>query len=295
MNPITLTGSISLRQQLIDYKNFIKLRLTFLVVFSAGFGYMYGMKDKFIQWNQFLTFLVGGFLITAASNGINQIIESDLDKLMLRTSDRGLPSGRMSFVRAYILVFLMAIAGILLLWDFGILTCVLSITALLFYAFIYTPVKKISSFATLLGAFPGAVPPLLGMIAATGSFSRDAFILFLIQFIWQFPHFWSIAWVFDEDYNKAGFKVLPAGSGKSKANALQICIYTFLLLPISFIPLYYGMCDTTTTMLIFFAGIIFFIQSLILFKKLSPKAGYRLMFGSFFYLPLIQIFLYVGR
>src|SRR3990167_6479821 len=112
----------------------------------------------------------------------------------------------------------MAIAGILLLWDFGILTCVLSITALLFYAFIYTPVKKISSFATLLGAFPGAVPPLLGMIAATGSFSRDAFILFLIQFIWQFPHFWSIAWVFDEDYNKAGFKVLPAGSGKSKAN-----------------------------------------------------------------------------
>ena len=170
-----------------------------------------------------------------------------------------------------------------------------SLISLLWYAFFYTPVKKLSSFATLVGAFPGAFPPILGIIASTGELGFSAWILFLIQFLWQFPHFWAIAWVCDEDYKRAGFKLLPTGGDRDKKNAFQILFYTFLLIPVSFIPYINHLSGFISTLVIVLASLFFFYQSIILYKNLSVKAGYYLMFGSFFYLPIVQVALLMGK
>ncbi len=276
-----------------DYALLLKLRLAFLVVLSALSGYLFvggGFGADF--W----LLIIGGFLITGASNGFNQVIERDLDKKMSRTSNRPLPTGRMSVNEAVIVSSLSAIVGAFLLFQINYFAGVLGILALVLYVFIYTPMKRITPWAVFVGAFPGAIPPMLGVIAYTGTFSDQAGMiagmLFFIQFIWQFPHFWAIAWVLDEDYAKGGFSLLPSKTRKSKRSAFHILIYTLFMVPVSLIPWVLDLTGDITLVIGAIAGAWFFIYAYKLYLNLDDKSAKSLMFASFIYLPIIQ-FLYV--
>ena len=240
-----------------DYHILVKFRLSFIVVFSSGIGYLFAGGAQ----SSFFLFLVGGFLITAASNALNQIIESDTDKLMGRTANRPLATGRMQHTEAIIAAGLMAIAGIAIFWMwFNTLAALLGALSLISYAFLYTPMKKVSPIAVFIGAFPGAMPPLIGCAAASGGIDDMAILLFCVQFVWQFPHFWAIAWVLDDDYKKAGFQMLPSG-GRDKSTAFQVLVYTLFLLPISLSPVFFHMAGSISAIVIAISGIIFVYQA----------------------------------
>lgn len=267
----------------------LKLRLSFLVVFSAGMGYILGNVGT-INTFHFVIFLIGGLLTTGASNIINQIIEKDLDKLMKRTAKRPLPTGRLSVNEAMIFGFIIGIIGFSLLFILiNPLTGILTLISSILYGFVYTPLKRISSIAVLVGAIPGALPPLIGWAAATNGISIEGILLFGIQFIWQFPHFWAIAWVLDDDYRKAGFKLLPFAGGKSLNTAFQIMIYTLMLIPLGLIPAKLGLTGLNSAIITTVCGVIFLMQTFYLMKECSNKAAKLIMFGSFFYLPIVQI------
>jgi protoheme IX farnesyltransferase len=280
-----------------DYAAFIKLRLSFLVVFSAALSFLIGSGNQ-VEWVKLAWLVMGGFLVTGASNGFNEIIERDLDKLMTRTMNRPLPKGRMSVTEAVLLASFAGISGITILWVFlNPLSGLLGFIALLLYTLVYTPLKRKTPFAVFVGAFPGAIPPMLGYIAASaspGHFSIQALVLFAIQFIWQFPHFWAIAWVVDEDYRKAGFRMLPSGE-RDKSTAFQVLVYTLFLLPISMFPVLYKMSGPISAVIILAAGILFCYQAFQLFRDCTEKAARRLMFGSFIYLPVVQLAILLGK
>lgn len=272
-----------------DFKNLVKLRLTFLVVFSASISFLIG-TDGAIHWINWLKLIIGGFLVTSAANGFNEIIEKDLDKLMARTADRPLPSGRMNNGQALVLSLLMGIFGTYLLGSLNLLTGILSVFSILFYAFIYTPLKQKSPIAVFMGAIPGALPPLIGYVAAHGKIDEIALILFGIQFVWQFPHFWAIAWVLDDDYKKAGFRLLPT-THRDRTSAVITFIVTLILIPVSLLPTIYGFGGNIIAIVSIVCGLIFSFQALVLVKKLDVKSAQRLMFGSFIYLPIVQLVL----
>lgn len=276
-----------------DYALLLKLRLAFLVVLSAISGYLFVGGGFGVD---FWLLILGGFLITGASNGFNQVIERDLDKKMSRTSNRPLPTGRMSVNEAVIVSSLSAIIGAFLLFQINYFAGVLGILALVLYVLIYTPMKRISPWAVFVGAFPGAIPPMLGVIAYTGTFSDKAGMIagmmFFIQFIWQFPHFWAIAWVLDEDYAKGGFSLLPSKTRKSKRSAFHILIYTLFMVPVSLIPWVLDLTGDITLVIGTIAGAWFFLYAYKLYLNLDDKSAKSLMFASFIYLPIIQ-FLYV--
>ncbi|MGP8217804.1 MAG: heme o synthase [Bacteroidia bacterium] len=287
----TISGKIS------DYMIFAKFRLASLVVFSSGIGYLTASSSA-IDWHRFLWLLLGGFLVTASSSGFNQVIERDLDKLMSRTAGRPLPQNRMSLAEAFILTIFMGIAGITILWiKLNPLCGMLSATSLLLYTLAYTPLKKKTSWAVFVGAIPGAMPPMLGYIAAGNGSKIEfcAWLLFAIQFIWQFPHFWAIAWVSDEDYKKAGFRLLPLAGEKDKSSAFMILLFTFLLVPFGIIPGIYGMTGTISGIVIIICGMAFAYQAYKLFRFCTVKAAKRLMFGSFIYLPIVQLAILFGK
>jgi protoheme IX farnesyltransferase len=282
--------------KLSDYGQFIKLRLSALVVFSAAISFVVGSNIEKpgipLNWQKLLWLIIGGFLVTGSSNGFNQIIERELDKLMSRTSRRPLPQKRMSVPEALVIASATGIAGVVILWVFmNPLSGILGFTALFLYTLVYTPLKRKTPFAVFVGAFPGAIPPLLGYVAATdspGHIGIQALVLFSVQFIWQFPHFWAIAWVLDEDYRKAGFRMLPSGE-RDKATAFQVLVYTLFLLPISLFPVFFRMSGTISALVILGAGIFFCYQAYVLYKECTVKAAQKLMFGSFLYLPLVQL------
>ena len=223
-----------------DYAAFTKFRLASLVLVSAFAGY-YIVVDTII-WSELIALIFGGFLVTGSSNGINQIIEKDLDKLMDRTENRPLPMNKMTVPEGIIVVSIMGVMGIFVLWYFlNPLSGLLGALALLIYTSLYTPLKRISPWAVYVGAIPGAIPPMLGAVAGSGEFGLEPGILFAIQFVWQFPHFWAIAWKVDDDYAKAGFRLLPSKGGKDKNSALQILIYTIVLIPVALLPCFLGM------------------------------------------------------
>ncbi len=287
-------GSTFIGQKMADYILLIKLRLSFLVVFSAGITYLYGSAGN-ISWMKLLILVSGGFLVTGASNGINQILERDLDALMERTRDRPLPTLRMGFTEAALACLIMGLSGVFLLYLLNPLTALLGAFALISYAFVYTPLKQVTSFSVYVGAVPGAMPPILGWVAATGRLDLTALVLFLIQFVWQFPHFWSIAWVLDDDYKKAGFRLLPSSSGRSKKSALWILASTILLLPVSILPTFLNMGGYVLALVSLLAGILFLVQAIRLYKTCTIKSASKLMFGSFMYLPLIQLALLIDK
>jgi len=280
-----------------DYAAFIKLRLSSLVVFSAAISFIIGSGEH-LNWAKLCWLVVGGFLVTGSSNGFNQIIERDLDKLMSRTMNRPLPQNRMTVLEAIILASVTGISGIAILWVFmNPLSGILGFLALFLYTLVYTPLKPRTPFAVFVGAFPGAIPPMLGYVAASGAvghFSIQAIVLFAVQFIWQFPHFWAIAWVVDEDYRKAGFRMLPSGE-RDKSTAFQILVYTLFLVPISLCPVLFKMCGPVSAVIILMAGIMFCCQAFRLFKECTVKRAQQLMFGSFFYLPVVQLAVLMGK
>jgi protoheme IX farnesyltransferase len=278
-----------------DYAQLSKFRLSLTVVFSAAAGYLLGFQGQ-VNWVNFSLVLSGGMLVTAASNGFNQIIERKTDALMNRTANRPLPAGRMSVMEAMFVSTFMALLGVVPLYIFvNHLTGILSLVSLLLYTLAYTPLKKITPLAVFVGAIPGAMPPLIGWVAATGSIVPAALALYALQFIWQFPHLWAIAWVLDEDYRKAGFKLLPSPEGKGKRSAFQTMVYTLSLIPLSFLPMVYGMGNVFSTIILVICSIAFFFQALQLYRECTDEKAKRLMFGSFFYLPLIQIALLIGK
>ncbi|MVN92554.1 heme o synthase [Mucilaginibacter aquatilis] len=287
-----------------DLVKLVKLRLTFLVVFSASISYLVGSQVPFkdnplgvINWVNWAKLIVGGFLITGAANGFNEIIEKDLDRLMSRTSDRPLPSGRMTNGQALVLSLLMGIFGTYLLGSLNLLTGFLSVFAIILYAFAYTPLKQKSPISVFVGAIPGALPPLIGYVAAHPKIDQIALIVFGIQFIWQFPHFWAIAWVLDDDYKLAGFRLLPTGH-RDRVSAIITFVFTLVLLPVSLLPTIYGYGGYFVGGVSLIFSIIFLYQAFNLMRKLDIKSARQLMFGSFLYLPVVQLmflFDFIGK
>jgi heme o synthase len=280
-----------------DYATFMKFRLASLVVFSAAIGFV-AASGK-VDWAQMGWLLLGGFLVTGSSNGFNQIIERNIDKLMTRTQNRPLPQDRMSVSEALILASLSGIIGIGILWYFmNPLSGILGALALVLYTVVYTPLKRITPLAVFVGAFPGAIPPLLGCVATTSGFGEIpliGWIFFVGQFIWQFPHFWAIAWVLDDDYKKAGIRMLPSLGGRNKSSAFQILVYTLFLYPISLMPVMFHFSGTISALVISFCSIYFLFQAYTLYKECTVEAARKLMFGSFFYLPAIQLAVMIGK
>ncbi|MBX7205167.1 MAG: heme o synthase [Bacteroidia bacterium] len=292
---IDITPAANWSQKLKDYSELVKLRLNLLVVFSSAISYAMAAAGN-INWLQLGMLSLGGFLVVGASNGINQIIEKDFDKLMIRTANRPIATQRMSVMEAAIASALMGIAGVLILGLFlNQMSAILAFAALLSYAFLYTPLKRISPISVFVGAFPGAIPPMLGWVAVTGTIGVEAVILFLIQFFWQFPHFWSIAWVLDDDYKRAGFKMLPSKEGRDKKSALQNLSFTLVLIPLSFIPLMYNMTGTISAYILLASGLVLLYQSYRLFKTCSIADAKKLMFASFLYLPVVQLSLFFDK
>jgi protoheme IX farnesyltransferase len=270
------------------YAELLKFRLSFLVSFSCAFGYV--LASSSINVLDLGMLFLGGFLISGASVTINQIIEKDLDKIMTRTMTRPLPTDRVSVQEAIIFTIACLVAGVVILMYFtNPLTTLLSVVSMILYSFLYTPLKRVGPIAVFVGAIPGALPPLLGWTAATGSITYEALIIFGIQFIWQFPHFWAIAWVADDDYKKAGFKLLPSGGQKDLNTAIQIMIYTMCLIPLGLLPATFGITGITSAIIATVCGVLFFAQTFSLMKSGDRRSALKIMFGSFLYLPIVQI------
>ncbi len=289
MQTTVKVAEYTLAEKVRAYFDLLKFRLSATVVFSSAMTYLIASRGP-IQWGHFTIFIIGGFLVTGAANIINQILEKDLDKLMKRTSQRPLPTGKiLPYEAAFYSVVLATIGTLMLAYFINPLTAVITFLSLLLYGFIYTPMKQKSPIAVFIGAFPGAFPPLIGWVAATGVISPEAIVLFGIQFMWQFPHFWAIAWVLDDDYRKAGFKLLPSNEGRNLNTAFQIMIYTLVLIPLGLLPTVLGLTGLTAAVVATVCGSLFLMQTFYLMKECSNKAALRIMFGSFLYLPIVQI------
>ena len=280
---------ITMGQKVKAYMVFTKFRLSALVIVSALSGYLFvGGNDGIV-----VTYLlVGGLLVTAASNGSNQIWERDLDKLMKRTEKRPIPMGLMSVREGLVVVAVTLVAGTTLLYMINLYSALLGLFAYVMYVFIYTPMKRISPWAVFVGAFPGAIPPMLGAIAHTNQFDLVPGVLFFVQFTWQFPHFWAIAWVAYDDYKAGGFSLLPSRSGRSKESAFQIVAYSLALIPFSLLPWLMDWTGIVSLITATGIGVVFFLYSYKLYLSCDTKDAKRLMFASFIYLPIIQ-FVYV--
>ncbi|MBS7566125.1 heme o synthase [Mucilaginibacter sp. Bleaf8] len=287
-----------------DLIKLIKFRLTFLVVFSASISFLIGSKvnviegsQEAINWVNWIKLIVGGFLITGAANGFNEIIEKDLDRLMKRTADRPLPAGRMTNGQALILSLFMGFSGTYLLGSLNLFTGFLSIFAIILYAFVYTPLKQKSPISVFVGAIPGALPTMIGYIAAHPKLDHIALIVFFIQFIWQFPHFWAIAWVLDDDYKLAGFRLLPTGR-RDVVSSVITFVFTLVLLPVSLLPTIYKYGGYYLGGVSLVCSLVFLYQAFMLMRTREIKAARQLMFGSFLYLPIVQLmflFDFVGK
>ena len=289
MNTAVSHIDISNSEKARAYYELLKPRLSLLVVFSSGFGYALA-NQSVLNWGSFVLFLVAGFFVSGSSVTINQVLEQKYDAIMKRTKNRPLPSNRITETEAIWFSILTGIAGLaLMLLATNVLATALSFLSLLLYAFVYTPLKRVGSIAVFVGAIPGALPPLIGWAAASGVLSYEAMIIFGIQFIWQFPHFWAIAWVSDEDYKKAGFKLLPGGGAKDLSTAINIMVYTLFLLPLGLLPTIFGLTGLTSGVVATVCGVLFLATTFSLMKDTSNQKARRIMFGSFIYLPIVQI------
>ncbi len=289
MNNLEISNIDSVAIKLKAYYELLKPRLSILVAFSAAFGFLLGAEgtpDLFLL----LMLSVGSFLISGAAVTINQVIEWNLDILMRRTSGRPIPTSKITQLEATIYSVVVYALGICLVaYCTNIYAALLATSSLIIYAFMYTPLKKVGPVAVFVGAIPGALPPLIGWVAATGTLTYEAWIIFGIQFIWQFPHFWAIAWVSYDDYKKAGFKLLPGGGKKDLNTAINIMVYTLFLLPLGLLPTYFGLTGLNSGIIATCCGALFLAQTFQLMKDNSHKSALRIMFGSFIYLPIVQI------
>lgn len=288
-NTVNIGISTVLAQKAKAYIELTKMRLSLVVSFSSAFGYTLAMGGN-VNWTQLIMLFVGGFLISGASCTVNQVWEKDYDKLMKRTQSRPLPTNRLTVSESLWFAGIIAIIGLsMLMVSTNWLTVSLAALSMILYSFVYTPLKRVGPIAVFVGAIPGALPPLLGWTAATGDINHAAMIIFGIQFIWQFPHFWAIAWVADEDYKKAGFKLLPVKGEKDMNTAFQIMTYTLFLIPMGLLPTYFGLTGINSGIVATICGVLFLASTIKLMRDPSRKSALRIMFGSFLYLPIVQI------
>lgn len=265
-----------------------KFRLSLLVALSSVFGFF--ISSSKVDINEVFILLVGGYLISSSSVINNQILEKDLDKMMNRTNKRPIPTGRISVYKSVIMsIFSMIIGLFLISFYLNIYAALLSFISLILYSFVYTPMKKFGPIAVFIGAIPGALPPLIGWVASTGQITLEAIIIFSIQFIWQFPHFWAIAWMYDDDYKKVGFKLLPNNGEKNLKTAVNIMIYTLFLIPLGLLPTIFGITGIISGAVAVFLAIIFLAQTFKLINDYSRESAVKVMFSSFIYLPIVQI------
>lgn len=273
-----------------------KARLNLSVVYSALAGYLLGAPA--IDWSALLLLSFGGFLVVGSANGFNQVIERDRDILMDRTKNRPIPSGRLSILEASMASTIMGVLGLFFLYLINPLTVGFGAFALFMYVLVYTPLKAKGPIAVFVGAFPGAIPALLGWVAATNDFDIEPGTLFAIQFLWQFSHFWAIAWIVDDDYKKANYILLPSGERDTKS-AIQILLYTFFIIPVSMLPAF-GLTGSLVlsplaAVLTFILGIAFLYFAWRLFVSREIKDARKLMFFSIVYLPLLQLMLVIDK
>ena len=285
--------TISIKSIYVDFREITKARLAISVVFSSVAGFMLGIYDLHaLDWMVLIKLAVGGYCMVGASNAFNQVIEKDLDALMDRTKNRPVPAGRMSPITALIIASFLTVVGIALLYTINPKTAMFGAVSIFLYTSVYTPLKTMTSLSVFVGAFPGAIPFMLGWVAATGEFGIEAGTLFLIQFFWQFPHFWAIGWFLYEDYEKAGFFMLPTGK-KDKGTALQIILYTVWLILASLLPVlgYTGRLFITpiAAIIVFLLGLWMLFYAIRLYKLRTSKAAKTLMLVSVSYITLLQL------
>jgi protoheme IX farnesyltransferase len=306
MEKTTIANSTSfvLATKVKDYFQLIKFTLSFMVVFSTVVSFLIAPNELLYVRSKVISVLllfVGGMLITGSANAVNQVLEKNTDALMKRTAKRPVASGRMSTSEATVFSVIAGVLGVFILaYWFNYQSAMVGLFSLLLYGFVYTPLKKINSVAVLVGAIPGALPCLIGWVAATGEFSIGGWILFGIQFLWQFPHFWAIAWLAHQDYTTAGFKLLPGDKGPTKFTALQTIIYSAMMIPFGFMPYFAGITNTGTRGLIcmailFVCNLWMVYVSVLLFKKMDIKSARKVMFSSYFYLMIVLLALFFGR
>jgi len=257
---------------------------------------MLAPKVMTYDWPMILLLTFAGLCITGSANAINQAVEKDTDAQMKRTAHRPVASGRMSQQTAYTFAIISGVLGVAIMWKyFNFSSALLSAFSLFLYAFIYTPLKKINSIAVLVGAFPGALPCLIGWVAGNDDFAYAGLALFLIQFIWQFPHFWAIAWVTHADYSRVGFKLLPAKEGPTRFTALQCIMYAVLMIPIGFLPHYLNLTGSVSMWILLVANIFMVVQCLRLYQNMGVPAARRVMFSSYIYLPIVYLALLADK
>lgn len=289
----TATKSFSLKAAFLDFKEITKAGLAISVLFSSIAGYLLGFdKNHPFSWTVLLMLMVGGYCMVGASNAFNQVIEKDLDAMMDRTKNRPVPSGRMTPNVALFIASLLTITGLVLLYLINPKTAMFGAISIFLYTSVYTPLKTMTPLSVFVGAFPGAIPFMLGWVAATDDFGIEAGTLFLIQFFWQFPHFWAIGWFLYEDYEKAGFFMLPTGK-KDKSTAMQTMLYTIWLMIASLLPAlgYTGQLylSPVAASIVFMLGLWMLFHAIKLYKERSSKSAKRLMLVSVSYITLLQL------
>jgi len=291
--------SFVLASKVKDYFQLIKFTLSFMVVFSTVVSFLIAPNEDHYVRSKIISVLllfIGGMLITGSANAINQVLEKDTDSVMKRTAKRPVASGRMSANEATVFAIIAGALGVFILWYwFNYQAALTGLFSLFLYGFIYTPLKKVNSVAVLVGAIPGALPCLIGWVAATGNFDAGAWILFGIQFLWQFPHFWAIAWLAHTDYTKAGFKLLPGDKGPTKFTALQTVIYSILMIPFGLLPYYMGIAGAVSMWILLICNLWMVGVSILLFLKMDQKSARWVMFSSYFYLMVVLLALFVDR
>ncbi|MFY7965946.1 MAG: heme o synthase [Chitinophagaceae bacterium] len=293
-------------QKIKDYKELTKFTLSFTVVFTCVICFLLVPHNDY-NFKMVAILFTAGMLICGSANAINQAVEKDTDANMKRTANRPVASGRMSVNEAMVFALIAGVVGCTLMWFFFNLTAaLLSAFSLFLYAYIYTPLKKVNSISVLVGAFPGAFPCLIGWVA--GFYNQEiswtgGLVLFAIQFIWQFPHFWAIAWVAHQDYTKVGFKLLPSKEGPTKFTALQAIMYSVLMIPIGILPFldnikiaglhHFGFTNSLFNgvglWILVIANLFMVVQCVRLYNSMDIKAARRVMFSSYIYLPIVYL------
>ena len=297
-NTISNSTSFALASKVKDYFLLIKFTLSFMVVFSTVISYLLAPNIRF-DLVQVLLLFTGGMLVTGSANAINQLLEKDTDAMMKRTATRPVASGRMSVAEAWSFAGITGTVGLVIMYQFSMEAAIISLVSLVLYGFIYTPLKKVNSIAVLVGAIPGALPCLIGWVASFGEGNENSWtggwILFAIQFLWQFPHFWAIAWVAHKDYTTAGFKLLPSEKGPTKFTALQTVLYSLLMVPVTVAPYFIGMCSYEDVKgviglsLVLLANLFLVYRCYKLYQHMDVSAARKVMFGSYIYLPVVML------
>ena len=296
--PINTTGSFSfaLVAKVKDYFQLMKFTLSFTVVFSCVICYLLAPKVVTYDWKMIILLFIAGMLVSGSANAINQAVEKDTDAQMKRTKTRPVADGRMSQKEAYTFALIAGVAGVLIMWYFfNLSSALVSAFSLFLYAYIYTPLKTINSIAVLIGAFPGALPCLIGWVAGQDDFGLGGWILFGVQFLWQFPHFWAIAWVAHGDYTKVGFKLLPSAKGPTRFTALQSIMYSVLMIPVGILPYYFQLTGQVSMWIVVLCNLFMVFQCIRLYREMDVKAARRVMFSSYIYLPIVLLALLADK